>query len=81
MDALITQYLSTLPDWLLAVISIIGMLRLVVKPVMTIIQKIVKETPSKKDDAWLEKLLKSKGYRIFRFILDLVASIKLPKKR
>lgn len=61
------------------IISIVGTLRLAVKPVMTLIETIVLITPSESDNALPEEIKKSKAYKTVVFVLDWVASIKLPK--
>lgn len=63
-----------------AVISIIGTLRLFVKPVMSAIQNYVDLTPSDKDDALVDEIKSSKVYQYLVYGLDWFASIKLPKK-
>jgi hypothetical protein len=57
------------------IVSCIGLLRIFFKP----LQLFIKETPFTWDDKALGALEKSKVYPIFRFLLDLGASVKLPK--
>lgn len=61
------------------VVSIVGTLRLVVKPLMEILKIVVAVTPSKSDDALPEQIEKSKPYKMALFCLDWLASIKLKK--
>lgn len=62
------------------IVFFIGLLRLLIKPVMTIIGEIVKLTASPNDDIWYQDLLNSKIYKTICYLLDWFASIKLPKK-
>lgn len=64
---------------LVSVISIIGTLRLFVKPVMSLWLAIVEITPNKKDDEFLAKFKESKAYQVAVYILDWFGSVKLPK--
>lgn len=61
------------------IVSIIGTLRLLVKPLMTILEVVVKLTPSKADDALPEKVKNHKVYKAIAYGLDWFASIKLKK--
>ncbi len=65
--------------WLIAVVLAIGTARLIVKPLMTFLHAVAAATASKKDDALLEKVERSKAYTTFLFVLDWVASIKVKK--
>jgi hypothetical protein len=60
-------------------VAIVGVLRLVFKPVMSLVQTIISLTPSVQDDALLTKILNHWAYKGFAYILDWTASIKLPK--
>jgi len=83
-------FLSTVGQWFVmflsnypgfsTVIMAIGFLRLVLKPVMTIIQAYVKLTPYDSDDKWLLEMEQSKGYKLFVYLMDWVLSIKMPEK-
>lgn len=79
MDAIIIFLLDKAP-WLLQVIVILGGLRLVIKPIMTAIDSYVQSTKSLDDDKALEGFKAGKFYTTLVFVLDYVASIKLPKK-
>lgn len=63
------------------VFMIIGMLRVVFKPLMSFIQSVVKLTPTLADDSFLAKVLESAIYKYFSYFLDWSASIKLPQKK
>jgi hypothetical protein len=66
--------------FLVQAISIVGSLRIAIKPIVSLVTAVVLITPSKKDDLLPAKILESKGYKTFVFIVDYLASIKLPKK-
>jgi hypothetical protein len=61
------------------VIAIIGSLRLVIKPVMGLIEAYVLITPSKEDDLLPAKIKENKAYKMLVYLLDWFASLKLPK--
>lgn len=81
---------SVLP-WLLSMVnnhpyfvmlvSAMGVLRLLVKPLMTLLHVVVKITPYDKDDQWLAKLEGSKAWGAFLYALDWFASIKVGTKK
>lgn len=66
--------------WVVQVLSIMGTLRLVVKPLMTIVQSVVAATPSTKDDETVAKVAASPYYTWFVYALDWFASIKVQPK-
>ena len=65
--------------WLVSAISIIGSLRLFIKPVMSMIEAYVLFTPSKKDDEFYEKTNMGNTKKTIVYILDWFASIKFKK--
>jgi len=66
--------------WLVSAISVIGTLRLLVKPVMAIVEVVVKLTPSKEDDNLHNEILENKIVKMLLFVFDWLASLKIPKK-
>ena len=62
------------------VVSIVGTLRLVIKPIMAGIEQAVKDTESKSDDVVLAKVQGNIIYKGFFFLIDLLASLKLKPK-
>jgi hypothetical protein len=58
------------------VIMIIGGLRLVFKPMISIARSVVEYTPSTSDNAALDKFEGGKFYKSMMYVLDLFASIK-----
>ncbi len=61
-------------------LMIVGVLRVSLKPAMTIAQAVVKATPYDSDDKWLADTEQSKGFKFLAYVLDWTASIKLPEK-
>lgn len=84
-------FLNTVGVWLVhlvqgnpmftSFIMLLGLLRMVIKPAMTILQAVVKFTPYDSDDKWLADLEVSKGYKLFTYLLDWLLSIKMPEKK
>jgi len=72
INALLAKY-----GWFAAVVTWLGVLRLINKPLFTIIKTITAATKTPKDDAVVEKIETSKAYKWFEFVLDYVGSIKL----
>lgn len=75
---LILELLKTLP-WFADLLMIMGVLRLIFKPLFTIIGTVVEATESKVDDSYLAGIKASKGYAIVVWSLDFFASVKMPK--
>jgi hypothetical protein len=63
-----------------SVLMLMGALRMINKPLFLILRTIADATPTLKDNEWLEKVERSKLYVSLSFILDYVASVKLPQK-
>jgi hypothetical protein len=62
-------------------VVVMGLARVIFKPVMLALHSISEATDSKKDDELLEKVEASKGFKIFSFVMDYILSIKLPEKK
>jgi len=62
------------------IISIIGSLRLAIKPIMALVEAVVLITPSESDNDLPARIKENKIYKIVVFLFDWFASIKLPKK-
>lgn len=62
------------------IISIIGSLRLIIKPIMGVIEAYVSITPTKNDDLLPAKIKENKVYKTIVYVLDWIGSLKLPKK-
>jgi len=78
MEELIAVFLGG-QGWMVQVLSIVGLLRLTVKPIMEAIQAYVKWTDSPKDDSLVNKVIKSPLYTKFLFLLDWLTSVKIKK--
>ena len=63
------------------VITIVGSLRVFLKPVVSLARTYVDFTPSQKDNAALDKVLDSKAYKVASYVLDWFGSLKLPQKK
>ena len=69
--------LVTTWPWLSTVIMIIGVLRIILKPLMALIESTVKATPSSADDAAWAKINASLPFTWFCWLLNYTMSIKL----
>lgn len=63
--------------WLATVVTVMGIMRLVVKPAMVFFHEVVKATPSVKDDELLAKVESSPVLKWFLIGLDWFASVKI----
>jgi hypothetical protein len=63
----------------LAVLTIVGALRLIMKPLFELLKAITQVTPSPRDNELLAKVMDSKVYKTLSFVLDWIASVKMPK--
>lgn len=63
----------------LTILSIMGMARLILKPLMTFLNEMVVVTETTKDNEILEKVEKSKAYKGVLFVLDYAFSLKIKK--
>lgn len=78
MELLLLDLVSKYPV-VAGVIAVVGILRLVVKPLMSIVEAVVLETASKKDDEAVAKVKDSGIYKGLIWVVDYLASVKLPK--
>lgn len=65
--------------WAVQILSIVGLLRLIIKPIMEVVQAYVKWTDSPKDDSLVNHIIKSPIYTKLIFLLDWLTSIKIKK--
>lgn len=63
--------------WLATIISVLGIARLILKPLFTFLHTVVQTTPTTKDDDLLTRTENSTAFKWVVFILDYVFSIKL----
>lgn len=64
----------------LTVISVIGLLRLLVKPIFSIAHAVADWSDTPKDDEFLARVESSKILKGILFVLDYVASVKVVRK-
>lgn len=76
---LILDLVKGLP-WFADVLMLMGVLRLIFKPLFSIADTLVSATETKADDEYLASFKASKGYAVIVWALDFFASVKLPKK-
>lgn len=69
--------LQTYP-WLQHVIAIMVICRVVFKPLFAILGRYVELTVEQEDDKKLHKFMGTKTYKMIAFIIDMLASVKLP---
>jgi len=72
INALLAKY-----GWVTAVVTWLGVLRLINKPLFTILRAVAMATKTTKDEALIEKVESSTAYKWLEFFLDYVGSIKL----
>lgn len=77
---LISAYIGDY-GWAVQIVSVVGTLRLFFKPIVAAIESAVAASESKNDDIVLGKVKQNSIYKAFIFVLDLVGSIKVPKKK
>lgn len=65
--------------WIQHIVAVLIVCRIVFKPFFAILGKYVELTVEEDDDVKLKKFMKSKTYKMIAFIVDLFASVKLPK--
>lgn len=63
-----------------SIVAVVGLIRIIVKPVMVALKSIVEATESPKDNELLVKVEESKVYKAVMFLLDYLASVKPLKK-
>lgn len=77
---LIQQAMEKYPQIAVALV-VIGALRVIMKPLMGVLQAYVDYTVDVKDNELLAKLMDSAPYKAVVYILDLLGSIKAPEKK
>jgi hypothetical protein len=76
MNELMVSLASQYP-MVLAILSGIGLLRAINKPLFALARSFVQATESKSDDVALDKIEQSKVYKGICFLLDYLMSVKL----
>jgi hypothetical protein len=64
---------------LVQIISIVGTLRIFIKPLMSVLEAYVLFTPKESDNAKLEEFKNGKIYKGLVYVLDWFGSIKIKK--
>lgn len=77
--AFLTPILSSHPI-LVSILSVIGILRAINKPLFALLHAYVLSTPTPKDDSILDAVEKSPITKAVLFVLDWTTSIKIPPK-
>jgi hypothetical protein len=73
------QFLLEQYPMLQHLVAIMVICRIIFKPLFAILGKYVELTLEEDDDKKLHKIMKSKAYKMTAFIVDMLASVKLPK--
>jgi hypothetical protein len=63
--------------WVFTVLAVVGGLRFFFKPVVSLIEAYVRSTPQKSDDEFFDQVNHSTAFKIFAWLLDFVASVKV----
>lgn len=66
--------------WICSVLIALGTVRLVAKPIVVAWHWMVAQTATPVDDRFLEKAERTRGWKVFFFLIDWLGSIKLPPK-
>lgn len=78
MEALILELVAKAP-WLAGVFMVMGVLRMIMKPLMSFLRTFVMATPSDMDDKILDEVENSKIYAAIAYVLDWLFSLKIIK--
>ncbi len=78
LKPLIEMYVGEL-GFLVQVISIVGTLRIFLKPLMSVLEAYVMFTPKESDNAKLSEFKEGKIYKSIVYVLDWFGSIKIKK--
>ena len=76
ISSFITSTAATHP-WLVTIASIMGLLRMLFKPIVSAFESYVKSTPSVEDDALVQRVEASGPFKAFAWCLDWFGSIKV----
>ena len=83
MEIILAGWLVSLAQshpWILSAVAVVGVLRVINKPLFSFLHTVVDATPSPKDNEVLGKAESSSIYKAVCYVLDLLGSIKLPQK-
>lgn len=83
--------METLQEWLLGLLAsnpkfafflmLVGILRVTIVPFQELVRSIVRATPTKKDDEFVEELFSSKAWNLFVSTVEWLSSIKIKIKK
>ncbi len=76
---LVIQFAAQYPI-VATILMVVGVLRLVNKPLFAFLNTVVAATPTPKDNEILKKIETSKAYQYISFLLDYLGSVKMPAK-
>ena len=80
MEQLIAELVMKYPS-VMAVVVVLGIFRMVFKPLVTTYQAYVDATPGKEDDERFEEIKSSSAYKSVSWFVDYLLSIKLPQAK
>lgn len=80
MEAFLIE-LATKYQVIMTICIVVGIFRLVFKPLVAIIKAVVVYTPSPKDDVIVAQVEASKVYKTVLWVIDYLLSIKLPGQK
>jgi len=75
MQETVAQLMVQYP-WIATIFMVIGVIRVVVKPLMALAKSVAASTPSAKDDAVVAGLESNKIYKTVLFVIDWIFSLK-----
>jgi hypothetical protein len=78
MEELLLELVQSQPK-LVGVFVVVGVMRAVFKPIMSVVEAYVKSTPNEEDDKKLLALKEHKAYKALVWLVDYLLSVKLPK--
>jgi hypothetical protein len=80
LKSILELYAASIPAPVIAILLIIGSLRVIFKPLFALAYAIASVTEDTKDDEAIKSIEEHKITKAIVFALDYIASIKLPKK-
>jgi hypothetical protein len=76
-DTVLIPLIQTHPK-LTALVMFIGAAKMLVSPLQTLLVAVVKLTPTTKDDEAMQKLIRSRGWKVVAYVFHYITEIKLP---
>jgi len=74
----IISFVSSYPEFSMVLMAV-GFLRVLVKPIRTVIETYVAATPSLEDDKKVNEFFNSKAWQLFMYVIEVLTSIKVKK--